>query len=81
MTAPQGWYPDPSGMPGQRYFDGQDWTAHYTPAPPQPVYQNPYVVVNRGSDHTFHLLMTLFTCGLWLPVWIVMEIVSASKGR
>lgn len=24
--APAGWYPDPSGAPGQRYFDGLDWT-------------------------------------------------------
>ncbi len=27
LTAPQrGWYPDPSGEPGQRYWDGQQWT-------------------------------------------------------
>jgi hypothetical protein len=29
MGAPSpapGWYPDPSGAPGQRYFDGQQWT-------------------------------------------------------
>jgi hypothetical protein len=25
---PQGWYPDPSGGPGQRYFDGHDWIGH-----------------------------------------------------
>jgi hypothetical protein len=24
--APPGWYPDPSGSPGQRYFDGTTWT-------------------------------------------------------
>lgn len=31
MTAglpPAGWYPDPSGAPGLRYFDGSDWTPH-----------------------------------------------------
>jgi hypothetical protein len=31
MTAPSpppGWYPDPSGAPGHRYFDGRSWTAH-----------------------------------------------------
>jgi Protein of unknown function (DUF2510) len=22
-----GWYPDPAGVPGQRYWDGQQWTA------------------------------------------------------
>lgn len=24
--AQAGWYPDPSGTPGQRYFDGTTWT-------------------------------------------------------
>jgi len=24
---PAGWYPDPSGAPGQRYWDGQQWMA------------------------------------------------------
>jgi len=31
MTAPllpPGWYPDPSGAPGKRYFDGRDWTVY-----------------------------------------------------
>jgi len=31
---PAGWYPDPSGAPIQRYFDGHDWTEHR--APPRP---------------------------------------------
>lgn len=33
MTAPTppGWYPDPSGQPRHRYFDGNDWVDHYTP--------------------------------------------------
>ncbi len=25
QTTPAGWYPDPSGTPGQRYWDGQAW--------------------------------------------------------
>jgi hypothetical protein len=32
MTAalpPAGWYADPSGARGQRYFDGSEWTSHY----------------------------------------------------
>lgn len=28
---PAGWYPDPSGAPRQRYFDGYDWTQHFHP--------------------------------------------------
>jgi uncharacterized RDD family membrane protein YckC len=31
--APAGWYPDPAGSGGQRYFDGANWTGHLT-APP-----------------------------------------------
>ena len=30
MTAP-GWYPDPSGAPNQRYFDGNQWTEQQAP--------------------------------------------------
>jgi hypothetical protein len=33
VTAPAGWYPDPSGSGQQRYFDGSQWTAHYSLAP------------------------------------------------
>lgn len=35
MSWPQpaaGWYPDPSGAPGQQYWDGYQWTT--TPPPP-----------------------------------------------
>ena len=31
MTTPAGWYPDPSDAPGQRYFDGAQWTDPSTP--------------------------------------------------
>jgi len=30
MSAP-GWYPNPAGHGGLRYFDGDDWTEHETP--------------------------------------------------
>lgn len=32
-TSTPGWYPDPFGSPGQRYFDGQQWTPATGPAP------------------------------------------------
>jgi Host cell surface-exposed lipoprotein/Protein of unknown function (DUF2510) len=31
-----GWYPDPSGTPQQRYFDGQQWAEKYAPLDAQP---------------------------------------------
>ncbi|MGB0972108.1 MAG: DUF4352 domain-containing protein [Mycobacterium sp.] len=33
VTTPAGWYPDPSGVPGHRYFDGHQWTQHHQPPP------------------------------------------------
>ncbi len=32
--APEGWYPDPQGGPGLRYWDGVTWTGHVMPASP-----------------------------------------------
>lgn len=31
---PAGWYPDPDGSGGQRYWDGSAWTEHRSPAGP-----------------------------------------------
>src|SRR5574337_1368474 len=80
MTNPAprpGWYPDPSGNGGQRYFDGTRWTAHFAPPPPPPA-----IVVTSATNHALHLILTLITCGLWLPVWVVMAVVgSASQVR
>ena len=28
-VVPPGWYPDPWGQPGQRWWDGATWTAHF----------------------------------------------------
>jgi hypothetical protein len=82
--APQpGWYPDPSGGPGQRYFDGQQWTIIAPPPPPQPsiVINNNVgapapLVISTGPNHALHLVLTLLTCGMWLPVWLIVAIVG-----
>ena len=74
---PAGWYPNPSGAPGQRYFDGRDWTAHHRSAPPTSTYYHltqpihppvsahpvpmPTTVVVTGPNHALHAVLTLLT--------------------
>jgi hypothetical protein len=38
---PAGWYPDPDGSGGQRYWDGSGWTEHRSPATPEPAAEPP----------------------------------------
>jgi hypothetical protein len=90
---PAGWYPDPSGTPGPRYWDGARWT-QVPPPPPAPLQQptvfvnnivaggyTPPVYVATGPNHALHAVLTLFTCGAWLPIWIIVAIVDASQPR
>jgi Protein of unknown function (DUF2510) len=87
MTSPMsrpGWYPDPSGTPGQRYWDGRQWT-HHAP-PPSIVINNTVgvpapVIIASGPNHALHLILTLLTCGLWLPVWLIVAVVGHSRVR
>ncbi len=39
-------------------------------APYQPYQTTATTKVRRRTSHTFHLLMTIFTCGLWAIVWL-----------
>ena len=55
--ADAGWYPDPSGAPAWRYFDGLQWTHHSAPysAPPLPAYQAPQMTpasTSRTHGHS-----------------------------
>lgn len=34
------------------------------------------VTVKRPANHVLHLLLTIFTFGLWTPVWIIMACVG-----
>ena len=67
-AAPPGWYPDP-GIPGtRRYWSGAAWTEHVAMATVQVGGQ---VYVPPPTNHVLHLLLTLLTCGLWAPMWIL----------
>lgn len=84
------------GVPSMRYFDGEQWTEHRAPMqrsqqrfPQQPIIVNQQVgqpmpiVVNNGPSSMvgLHLVLTLLTCGLWLPVWVIIEIIQAASRR
>lgn len=74
-----GWYPDPEGQPGQRYHDGRRWTQHFVPTPPSvPAPPPPAVAVavatGGGTNHGLHLVLTLLTCGAWLPIWFLIAL-------
>ena len=60
---------DLSAQPG-------DWIPQYQPpVAPQP----PREVVIQGPDTTIHLVLTILTCGLWLPIWIIAALVGKRK--
>lgn len=48
---PAGWYDDPSGNGGRRYFDGERWTDHFEP-PPDPQRQQQGETKEREATGT-----------------------------
>lgn len=75
---PAGWYPGPDGRP--RWWTGQAWVDGAVPGAPKPIKSVTYVPVR--TSHTFHLLMTVFTCGLWgLFVWFPLTVLHKMSRR
>jgi len=74
---PANWYRDT--VSGQmRYWDGAAWTNHLAPrTAPQP---QQVIIVNqrKQTNHVLHLLLTLVTAGLWIPVWIIVAIANGN---
>lgn len=58
MTTPAGWYPDPSGGPNQRWWDGAQWTDQLS---------NPYapVEVLKAPEGT-----RVYNVWIWLVVFV-----------
>src|SRR4051794_19408869 len=47
-------------------------------------YPPPPVIVNRSSNstaHVIHLVLTIVTCGMWAPIWIIHAIIIAATNK
>jgi hypothetical protein len=63
-----------------RYWDGVRWTENRHAAAPlatATVVNN--VQVRGGGDSMagLHIVLTILTCGAWLPIWLLIEIIKA----
>src|SRR5690348_12521630 len=88
QSTPAGWYPDQQNPQLVRYWDGASWTENRAPAQqsvPQVVVSGPMAsvaMVPVQTSHTFHLIMTILTCGLWgLFVWLPMTVINAMRKK
>jgi len=41
----------------------------------------PYPPQKKGTNHALHLIVTVCTCGVWLPFWIVIAAINGGKKR
>ncbi|MGV0789862.1 DUF2510 domain-containing protein [Mycolicibacterium sp. XJ2] len=75
--SPAGWYPDPDGAIGQRYWDGSTWTEHRSPGPtsqpaePPSAIEPPMHAEPRSNDNRTLLTQYLAVCGALLLVLIL----------
>jgi hypothetical protein len=60
---------------GRWWWDGQQWQ----PVTGRPAPLESVTVTPHKTNHTFHLLMTVFTLGLWSPVWLVVWMINTLR--
>jgi hypothetical protein len=43
----------------------------------------PRAIISMGEpvNHVLHVLLTVFTCGLWLPIWLLLIALGGVKRR
>ncbi|MFI5539060.1 MULTISPECIES: hypothetical protein [Nocardia] len=85
--------PHPQPQPGPYYPQHRAAPPQYPPMPyPQPA-QTPLVnvvqhnatlgagpiVVRSAFPHGLHLVLSLVTCGMWLPIWLIHYLISGNR--
>jgi hypothetical protein len=55
-------------------------TEHTTPVPPPIPVQYQVTYQHPRTNHVLHLLLSLVTFGLWIPVWIIIAIAHGVSG-
>lgn len=66
MTAPAGWYEDPDGSGGQRYYDGRSWTEHRSA--PAPKESGPSGGVIAGIVAAVAVVVAIGVAAVWMTV-------------
>jgi hypothetical protein len=76
-----GWFDDPESPGVLRWWDGSAWTEHRAPKPSAVQQQVIVGGYRKGykTSHGFHLIMSICTLGLWLPVWLIVGIYNAAR--
>ncbi|MDF2576166.1 MAG: hypothetical protein K0S05_3078 [Agromyces sp.] len=74
-AAPAGWYPEPDGTEGQRWWDGTRWTEYSTPlaAPPYVAYgtERPAVPAGTATDTLWVWLVAVLPILPFIPFFFV----------
>lgn len=75
VAVPAGWYPEPSGAGGQRWWDGARWTEHATAAP-APVYPSAPQYAPYGSARAATVAAGTPVDTLWIWLVVALPLVS-----
>ncbi len=84
MDAPEGWYPDPTGVAQQRYWDGYQWTGALAAptllAVPVPIATSPAPPRDWAQRHPAWttLIVIWVACMLWSWPWLAPTLAAAA---